>query len=490
MATNPRLVIGSTIIDSKETGSTSTIVGAVFSFPLEGVLARTTETSEEIPIRIRCEIGAGDDPDDLVALVEEVLDALDAMATDGMVIEWQPGSTLMEIDPAEVAGLTYSAEREWGDKGVLLKVTISAARIDASGIGTGGIGTGEWQIQRNTATRMFVVGRLTYANLNDSVADVALMRAGSKRPTWMPSSARVVEDTAETPQRSGDIAALTKADYRPVTHVVIWETLASHMANSAAFADVKRAEWKGEVQQRDPLNVRAGNGPGFNVNIRGVLEFKTEQHTTYDALDAAALAASAMFAKAVACAEVIKAEGEARLGVSITLTEDLSRGVTGADGVYEINLVGVTGGATRVLSWNETETFEETFQGEFVGCTDGSEWEGEDARGDEQQIGHSLQIVCLGRVPRGYAKPQGLPGSGWRRIHRADERPQVNDTGAVPITTVTYNRRYRRVPTGNGGSSDFGRYAPRAPALPSQGNDAWVRDGDPESPTGHAGQFG
>jgi hypothetical protein len=305
----------------------------------------------------------------------------------------------------------------------------------------------------------------------------------------MPTSAKVVEDTAETPQRSGDIAALTAADYRPVTYVVIWETLAAHMFASAAFADVKRAEWKGETQQRDALNIRAGEGPGLNCNVRGVLEFKTEQHTAYDGADPAGIAAATLYAKALACAEVIKTEAEARLGTSFRLLHELESGVTGADGVYEINLVGVTGGPTRVMAWNETETDEANFQGEFVGCTDGSEWEGEDARGDEQLIGHSLEIVCLGRVPRGYARPQGLPGSGWRQIQKADERPQTFNVGAIQQTRVVYNRRYRRVPTGRGGSSDFGRYAPR-PAAPSQGNDAWVRDGDPQSPTGHVGQFG
>lgn len=485
MATNLRLKIGSIIIDSVDgVASTSTIPGAVFAFPADGIIGRTSETTEEIPIRIRCKIGASDDPTDLTDLVNDVLDALDAMATDGVIVEWQAGSTLMEIDPAEVAGLSYTVEHQWEDKGCTLAVTITAARIDASGIGSG-----EWQIQRNTASNMKVVGRLTYANLNDALADVALMRAGSKRPTWMPSSARVVEDTAEPAQRSGDVGTLVKADYRPVTHVVIWETMAAHMATSSAFDNVRRAEWKAETQQRDPLNIRAGNVTGVNFNLRGALEFKSEQNTTYDALDAAAVAASAMLAQAIACAQVKLAEAEARLGVSITLVEELNRGVTGADGVYEVNLVGVTGGPTRVMAWNETETFEENFQGEFVGCTDGSEWEGEDARGDEQLISHSLEIVCLGRVARGYARPQALPGSGWRRINRADEHPQTSDTGGAPMTRVVYNRKYRRVPTGNGGSSDFGRYAPR-PAAPSQGNDAWVRDGDPQSPTGHAGQFG
>jgi hypothetical protein len=485
MATNLRLLIGATIIDSVEgVASTSTIPGAVFSFPLEGVIGRTTETSEEIPIRIRCNIGSGDTPSDLADLVEDVLDALEAMATEGVIIEAGAGETIMEIDPAEVAGLSFTVEKHWGDKGCTLLVTIAATRIDASGIGTG-----EWQIQRNTAGGMKVVGKLTFANMTAAVTAVAAMRSGSVRPTWMPTSARVIEDTLEAGQRQGSIATLVGADYRPVTHTVIWETLANHMATSSAFADVKRAEWKGEVKQRDPLNIRAGNGPGFNVNIRGLLEFKTEQHTVYDSLDAAAVAASALLAKAIACAQVILQEAQARLGTTIQLLEELNRGVTGSDGVYEIDLVGVTGGPTRVLTWNETETFEENFQGEFVGCTDGSEWEGEDPRGDEQLITHTLEIVSLGRSARGYLRPQGLPGSGWRRINRADEQPQRSRIGEAHATRVVYNRKYRRVPTGNGGGGGNPDRRTSSGGT-AQGNSAWVSDGDPNSPTGHVGMFG
>lgn len=467
MATNPRLIIGTGIIDSKETGGTSTIAGAIFAFPLDGVIARTTEDAEEIPFKVRV---VANSTADAVARVQDVLDLLDTMATEGVIVEYDGGSTLIELDPALVAGLTYDTEVHYTEKGAEILVTVRGQRIDANATGTGG-----WQIQRATSGRVFVVGELSYNSLADAVADVALMKSGASRPAWMPTSCRVVQDDVQAAKAQGNLNGMAATNFRPALATVAWEQMPSHLANSSAFNSVKRAKWTVNAKPRDPLNTRARNRTGLDVEINATLEFKTEQATAYDSADPAGITGAAMHAAALACAQVIKQEAEARSGTRITILADTGRQVTGEDGVYNITLIGVTEGASRVLSWNETEVYEETFRGQFIECSDGGEWEFEHSGGDLRTVQHSLEIVSLG-APRGYMAPLSITGPNWRRVYLGDEPPQSFDAGTQGARQFrrAFRRNYRYVNPKGGGTPNS-------------------RQTQAQSPTpheGHAGQFG
>ena len=445
MATNMRLVIGATIIDSIDDAgaSASTIEEATLGFPIEsGVAAETAASQEVIRFRIRVKV----DPVTgttaaLRTAVLEVLEALDAMASVGFTLEHASGQPLIEVDPELIAGsVDYDVRQRWGNKGWIGEVSVRIPRIDASQVGTG-----TWQIQRIAGGRMLVVGTLQYAALADALADVAAMRSGAVRPAWMPSSCRVVEDTAGAGQAQGSIDTLPSTSYRPVEMTVIWEQMAAHMANSSAFNDVKRAKWKVRAVPRPPINDRAGQDPGFDVTIEGTIEFKTEQSTTYDAADTAVTADQAMRGKVVACISVLKAVAEARAGVAITLLVDHERDINGEDGVYQFSVNGVSGGPSRVMGWEETETIEEAFRGQIAEGSDGSEWEFGHSGGDARTVHHSLDISSIGGF-RPYVKPASVQGSNWRRIVRADDQGQSFRTGAAPRQyKISYRRVYRYV---------------------------------------------
>lgn len=493
MATRPRLIIGSTVIDSVEDAgaTTSTIDGAVLAIDYESGMHRIrTGDTEDIPIIVRVKRLVGDTLADVIANAQLVLDALDTMNAQGVIIEYESGQTLVEIDPATVGNVSYTADEQFGDEGIKLTITISAARIDP-----GFDGSGEWQIQRNTAGRIFVVGRLNYRNLLVALADVALMRAGTKRPVWMPSSCRVVEDTATTGQVSGDIAGLSIDDYRPVTIPVMWEQMASHMASHPAFANSKRAEWSANVATLPPLDFNAGQPhPGMAFSLNGTSEFKSEQNATYDPSDPAATSAGDMKSQAIAQAQVMLEEAERRLGVKVQLNVDIDRGVTGADGVYSINLKGIAmpdrfGVGRIVTSWNETLLVEHSFKGQFTDTTDGGRWEWEHPGGDEITVTHTLIATSLG-APVSYVRPGIVPASQFRRVYKGGDNPSNplddgdNGTDTRPFKTgvsqgatefrSNYTRRYVYVPKGKG---------PKGPEKTSSSF------GGGSKPQGHAGQF-
>lgn len=472
MAQNARLVIGAGIIDSAQSGSTSTIAGAIFAFKPEGFTVRSTPEADEIPFRLRLAVA---DTATAKSRVQDILDLLDTIATEGIIIEYDNGSTLVELDPATVASIDYETAITYTAQGADIEVTVRAENIDANAIGTG-----SWQVQRNPAGRMFVVGSLYYADLATAIADVAAMRSGATKPAWMPASCRVVQDDSESVKAQGALNGMAAANFRPCTMTVAWEQMPSHLHNSAAFANVKRAKWTVNAKPRDPLNTRAGNKTGLNVEINATLEFKTESGTAYDTADPAGIAGAAMHAAALACAAVIKSEAEARSGTTITIMEDYGRNVTGEDGVYTITLIGVTEGATRVLSWEESETYEETFRGQFIECSDGSEWEFEHSGGDLKMVQHSLEIVSLG-APRAYAPPISISGPNWRRIYLGDSPPHSFNAGTQGARQYRrkFQRTYRYVNPGKGGGAEDRRTVAGGEAPASA-----------ESPTGHVGQFG
>lgn len=440
MASNMRLVIGGTVIDSVEGAlSASTIDGAVLAFPIEdGVAAETSSQTEVLRIRIRVTVDpATGTTDELRTRVLEVLEALDAMAQVGFTLEHSAGDALIEVDPELVANsVTTSVRQRWGKKGWIGEVSIEIPRIDQSQVGTG-----TWQIQRVGGGRMLVVGTLQYADMATALADVAAMRGGAVRPAWMPTSARVVEDTAGTGMAKGSIAALPTTSYRPVEMTVIWEQMASHMASNSAFNGIPRAKWAVRATPRPPLDDRASQDPGLDIEIEGTIEFKTEQSTSYDLADSSVTPDQSMRGRVLACIDVLKAVAEARAGTQITLLVDHERDISGEDGVYNFNVRGVSGGPSRVMGWEETETLEEAFRGQIAEGSDGSEWEFEHSGGDAKTVHHQLEISSIGGF-RPYVKPASVQGSNWRRITRADDQGKSFRTGSGPRQ---YRAMYRRV---------------------------------------------
>lgn len=476
MPTNPRLVIGAEIIDSVVGGaSASTIADAVFSFgdAQTGFQASSSPTEERIPFRIRIPKASGTNAD-LTTAIQDVLDMLDSMRTEGVIIEYESGQTLVEVDPATADAIKYETTRKYGDLGVIIEVQLVVEKFDASNFGRA-----YWQYQRNSSGRGFCIGRILEDTRAAAVAAAAPLRSGAVRPVWMPDSFRVVEDTNEFEQASGNIASLTDASYRPGEIVVVFEQLPAWAAGNSAFADVKRMAVKFEAAPRAPQNARAGGGsPGMDVTLTGTLEFKTEAGATYDAADTGNTVDSGdLPGKVVAAVNAIIAEAESRLGEGqFTLLQSLGKSVTGEDGVYDLNLQAITKGPNRVLSWSETELYEETFRGQFVPIADGSEWEFEHPGGDEHTIQHALEIVSIGG-PRGYVKPQNLSGNDWRRIYLGDEPVEKNNAeGGVAQYRKAFKRNYK--------------YVPRRPGRAGGGSRETVATPGGQSPTGHVGQFG
>lgn len=463
----PRLVIGNAIIDSVEDAgnSTSTITGAVFEFGNrdDGLI------SEESPTAITANFTIVVNTDTQAALnqrVQDVLDALDGMRTDGVEIESDVGERLFFIDPAGVESVAYSTTKEWGYTSCTISVDLEVTPFDSSQYGKA-----RWQYNRNSSGRAFVVGTIIASTRAAAVAAAAPLWAGTARPVWMDSSFRVVSDLNEFEMASGDIATLTDSSYRPGEISVTFEQIPSWMASNSAFDDIRRGEFKFSAKLERLLNIRAGNLPGLAVEVRGMVEFKTEASSTYDVADTTTIAAGALKGKVEAMATAAVAQAETRLGESITLLEPLERSVTGEDGVYEFILVGITGNSHQVIEWDEQETYVEAFRGQIVNLADGGDFEFEHPGGDEVSLRHTVRIVSL-NGSRGYPKPQTSLRNMRRTLLEDDPAQILRADNTLPRRhEKIYRRSYTRVN--------------KSAAL--SGGD---RTTSSESPQGHVGQFG
>lgn len=464
----PRLVIGNNIIDSVEdaSNSTSTITGAIFEFGNrdDGLISEESPTAITSNFTIVVNV---DSQADLNQRVQDVLDALDEMRSEGVEIESDVGERVFFIDPAAVESVAYSTTKEWGFQSCTISVDLEITPFDSSQFGKA-----RWQYNRNSSGRAFIVGTIIASTRAAAVAVAAPLRAGTARPVWMPDSCRVVSDLNEFEMSSGDIGTLPDTSYRPGEISVTFEQLPAWMASNSAFDDIRRGEFKFSARLEKLLNIRAGNLPGLAVEVRGMVEFKTESSTDYDVADTTTVAAGGMKGKVVAMANAAVAQAETRLGESITLLEPLERSVTGEDGVYEFIVVGITGNANQVIEWDEQETYVEAFRGQIVNLADGGDFEFEHPGGDEVSLRHTVRIVSL-NGSRDYPQPQ-TSLRNMRRTLLEDDPVQIlrADSTLPKRHEKIYRRSYTRVNKGGagggGGRATSSGFGPQI-GLPGQG---------------------
>lgn len=453
MATAHRIKIGSAYIAADTTGSTVTGTWATFGDRATGLVISESPSEVRIPFRIHV---TGDDNPEMLDRVGDILDLLDAMNDDGVSIEIESGIEVVEIVRADVRSIRYEFERRPGDTGMILEGAIVAEKFDPD-IQEG---RGTWQYQRNGSGRGFVTGRITASSRAAAVAAAAPLRAGTARPIWLSTAFKVQEDTNEFEFQGGTIGSASDTAYAPAEILIVYEQLPAWAASDAAFADVVRLDLSFQATNRQPLDNRAGINPGLDVSLTGSLTFKTEQGTTYDAADTTVVASTALHAKVLACIGAIIAEAEKRLGEgALTAMGDIERFITGADGVYQFALPMITGGANRVLEWDEDELYERTTQDVILDIYDGSHWVFEHPAGWLETIAHRLDIVALGGA-RGYARPQ-LFGRGrgkWKTMREGDKPPKIMrhgpGIGSSPVAfrfMSHFERDYRLIKSGGGG---------------------------------------
>lgn len=475
-----KLVIDATDFDSWDgVNSASTIANTFIGFGSAESGAVIEETGDTIRFPFRLHV-SGLTGQDLATTTDDAVTALEAAAASGFELVDEDGVTHVSVSPNTVERIELEISKILGPDGArsgnILECAFVITKFDAEFAN----GATAWSYQRNSSGRAFCVGRVRSASRAAAVAIAATLRSGAVRPVWMPDSLRVIEDTAEFDAAPGSLASLTDAAYRPAEEVVVFEQMPSWASGDARFADVKRMECRFEAKPRAPLDARAGNRPGLDVMISATLHFKTEAGATFDAADTSTISGSALPGKVSAAMLAVIKEAEKRLGEGeITLLTPLEKSVSGEDGVYQGTFAGITLGPSRVLSWEETDLYEEASQNEDLDIFDGSTWVFE--KPPLCTITHDLIVASIGGS-RNYVMPvsrQRKPGNGdWEQRHMADQPVKLllQDDPGVPQYLAAYRRIYKFIRKGSGGGSDA-RYVPRG------------TPGD-QSPTSHAGQFG
>lgn len=452
MATTHKIKIGTASIAADEADSTVIGTRAAFGDISTGLVITESPSDIRIPFRIHI---VGDDNEEVLDRVSDTLDLLDAMNTDGVSVEIEPGVDVVEVQRSDVRSIRYEFERRPGDGGTVLEGTIVVEKFDPDIQD----GMGVWQYQRNGSGRGFVTGRIRATSRAAAVAAAAPLRSGAARPVWLSTAFKVQEDTNEFDFQGGTIGLASDTAYAPAEILVVYEQLPAWAASDPAFADVVRLELSFQATNRPPLDNRAGHNPGLDVSLTGTLTFKTESGTTYDASDTSVVASTAMHSKVLACISAIIAEAERRLGEGVlTPMGDIERFITGADGVYQFALPMITGGANRVLEWDEDELYERNTQDVILDIYDGSHWVFEHPAGWLETITHRLSIAALGGA-RGYVQPQqfGRGRGKWKTMREGDKPPKIMrhgpGIGSLPASfrfITHYERDYRLIRSGSG----------------------------------------
>lgn len=462
MASQWKLIIDTVLLDSHE-GGASTIDGTFIGFGDRESGTIIEETAESLRFPFRVHVSAPDSQT-LSDRTQDVLDALELAASKGFTLEDEADVEHISIDPANYQSIDFEVVTLLGPDGArsgnILECAFTVTKLDSDYTS----GKTSWSYQRNSSGRAFCIGRVFAETRAAALAIVAPMRSGATRPVWMPSSLRVVEDTNEFDAVPGNPTALLDGSFRPAEAVVVFEQMPGWASGDSRFADVKRLECRFEARPRANMSTRAGNLPGLDVSIAATMHFKTENSTTYEAADTSVVASNALSGKVIACAQAVIDEAKRRLGeAELNILTPLEKVITGEDGVYSFTVQGVTGGASRVLAWEETDVYEETSQNEDLPIFGGGEWVFEKL--PLCTIRHTLNIVSLGSG-RSYIKPVSInrrPGNGtWEQRYLGDQPVEImpNDGEAVTQYVARYQRHYKFIRKGSGGGNGD-RYAPQ-----------------------------
>lgn len=460
-----QLTIGSTMFDAAEgLTNASTIAGTRIMFGENADDSLTVDDSGgavRVPFKIEV---VADDVATFATRVQEVRDALDEVNAEGFVVALD-GVDHVDVDPALYERLQVDRKEHLGPDDeaprALFECTLVADALDADPNAI----TSTWTYQRNHSGRALAIGRITASTRAAAVAAVSPLRLGSARPAWMSSAFRVIEDTAEFDAAAGAPQSLSDSQFRPATVTVVFEQMPAWMSGDARFANVRRAECVFEATNRAALPARANQDPGINVTVRGTIELWTERNTSWDSTEPTPTASAAMRSIALACAAAMLSEAERRLDSGpVTLIVPMEDSVTGQDGSYTFTLTGVTGGSSRILSWEESELYEVQDRDEIVDLAANGQWVF--GRQPLVTIQHTLSIESL-TSPRPYVPPVSLgtkPGRGsWKTRIEAHAPPEVQDAGnGVPRrVNTTYRRVYQFIFSGGAGGGGGGQTVAR-----------------------------
>lgn len=461
----PRLYIGSHIIDSADTSSSSTQSGAQLDpLDLEGSMAPQIVGGEYRWPIMYCVVTAASESA-LKTAVDAVVAAIRNCQGKTIKYEETNGTTLFEMNsnewPQAEAEVTIDQAQLTADIAFSFRGFQSGAVSGGAADEAGQTSPITWQYEITGGGIAGMVaqasfgptissGSITAGARENAVAWITKLRTTTNYPSWLDTTFRQVSAVIEFDQKQ-NLASIAESSYDPALVTITFRELpATLAANSAFTSDVQSVNVGVSMRQRPPLSSRAGALPGFDLIVSGDFILKTEGSDNFISTESS-LADNAIYAKAAAVVAGIETYFQTVYGAGLGLVRY---------GKPELNIDPVQGfctyaiaftGDVTIFEWDERVELRNIEQKAWSRATKGKDWEYEQEGGPLRILRHYLKVVAT--VAVSFRNPQ--LGNNWSRVEAGSE-PNTElkfSDGALQWVTVGERIwRYVNPSDGNNGA--------------------------------------
>lgn len=427
-----RLKVGSYIIDSAPSSSTSTTTGVrLLPGGGEGPGIRYNEGRNQAIIAVPVLV-TSDTTANLKTAVDALKQAVQANANADLVYEYDAGSELTswKVSTGRWHRIEADFTPDWGTLNCLVLVTFTASRIgiasDGAGDPEGAITPVLWNFAVDANGRASCAGDTVFESRADAVTWVQLMRSGSARPDWMGSHFRFASAIWQKEQQQNQASPVPDAAFSPAAVTVVFNAIPGAFAGSSAFDGVVSVDYDVLGEPRGAIDEEAGTSPGYNIVVTGTVQLKTDTDSTYDPSDTTKVDASSVESAMKPILEAIEQDAKARRGLDWFRLSPPTI-VPGSSGLVGFTIVAMSGDAGRVISWSETVTITLTPRDRAIPGSKGTRVH-KHRLGPEIRVKHTLAIEAFS--PQAYRPLPFIAGNpSWMREPGEAPKPIVADAG-------------------------------------------------------------
>jgi len=410
-----RVLIGSYILDSADSGSTSTTTGVQLLLDYNEPLSpRFSNDEYQWPTYYAKVVAASE------SALATACDAVEAAIVNcsGLTIIYEEtaSTTLFQMHPNIWPNAEGAVEKEMGQLTALIAFTFIGRRAGPTSSGAAdepGLKspiTYEYVMSPGGIAGMVaqaVFGptlsgtTVTAGSRQNAVAWINKLRNTANYPPWLSTAFRMAGPTIEF-ERKQNVATEAESAYDPARVTIPFVELPATLAADGTFPSTcVKANFNVALNEREALNERAQALPGFDITLHGDLTFKTEGNTTFDSSDSS-LADNAIYTAALAAVNSIitmfnsmySTFGLIQWGKPVISINEPDGLVTFA--------VRFTGDVT-VFEWDEETKLRSVYPKSHTRASDGSEFKYVMKGGPIRTCHHRLRIVATN--PKGYKPP-------------------------------------------------------------------------------------
>lgn len=435
----PRIYIGSHIIDSADSGSSSTQTGAQLD-PLDlegGMTPAFVGTEYRWPV-MYCVVTAASESA-LKTAVDAVVTAIRNVQGKTVKYEETNGTTLFEMSSAEWPQAEADASI---DMDALTADIAFSFRGQQAGPVSGGAADepGQtspitWQYETSgggiagmvaqcTFGPTVSAGSITAGARQNAVAWINKLLNTSNYPAWLSTAFRMVDRVIEFDQKQ-NLATVAESSYDPALVTLTFAELPATLAAASAFSsDVLSVTINVQVATRAPIASRSGVSPGHDIVVSGDFLLKTEGNTTFNGSESS-LADNAIYAKAVAVVADINTYFLGVYGAGMVLarygTPTLSIDPKTGQVIYSSYYTG----NVSIFEWDEKIELRNVYPKVYSRATKGKDYKYEQEGGPVRTLTHYLRAVAV--TPVSFRNPQ--LARDW----------DLTEAGQEPVTDLKFN---------------------------------------------------